>query len=131
MKLQVGVKSLIKKDDAYLFLRRSRSFGEGQQDWDIPGGRIEPEESLDAALTREVYEETGLQLNTIGTLIAAQDIFVTTKDLHVVRLTYASSATGTVTISDEHSEYVWMTKKQVLSEQHVDKYLRHVLEGVV
>jgi 8-oxo-dGTP diphosphatase len=130
MKLQIGVKALIATQDTYLFLRRSAGFKSGPQDWDIPGGRIEPEEALSDALARETKEETGLSLDAIDKLLAAQDIFVPSKELHVVRLTYLASATGDVTISDEHSEHAWMTKQQILAEEHVDSYLRKVLESL-
>ncbi len=130
MNLQVGVKALIARHDTYLFLRRSRDFKSGPQDWDIPGGRIAPEEALDVALAREVHEETGLKLDAIDTLLAAQDIFVTSKELHVVRLTYRARATGEVIISNEHSEHAWMTKEQILAQEHVDDYLREVLESM-
>ena len=132
MKLQVGVKVLIRRDDTYLFLRRSAAFKAGPQKWDIPGGRIEPDEALDVALTREVYEETGLELVSIDRLLAAQDIFVPDAEVHVVRLTYTGAAKGEVVISDEHDEYRWMTLEDVLSEPHVDSYLKevlHTLEG--
>lgn len=130
MTLQVGVKALIERDGAYLFLRRSADFKSGPQDWDIPGGRIESNEPLVDALRREVIEETGLSLDGIDTLLSAQDIFVSSKDLHVVRLTYLASASGEVAISDEHSEHAWMTKRQILAEEHVDSYLREVLEDM-
>lgn len=130
MNLQVGVKALIERDGTYLFLRRSADFKSGPQDWDIPGGRIEPDEALADALRREVIEETGLSLDTIDTLLAAQDIFVPSKDLHVVRLTYLASASGEVAISDEHSEHVWMTRRQMLAEEYVDSYVREVLENM-
>lgn len=127
MKLQVGVKVLIRRDDTYLFLRRSAAFKAGPQKWDIPGGRIEPDEALDVALAREVYEETGLELVSIDRLLAAQDIFVPDAEVHVVRLTYTGAAKGEVVISDEHDEYRWMTLEDVLSEPHVDSYLKEVL----
>lgn len=130
MKLQVGVKVLIKQYDKYLFLRRSATFQQGAQKWDIPGGKIEPEEALQYALTREVVEETGLKLEQIDKLLAAQDIFVSNADVHVVRLTYMGAATGEMTISDEHDDHVWMTISEALSEPYVDRYLREVLEIV-
>lgn len=128
MKLQVGVKALIKQDMAYLFLRREPLFKTGPQKWDIPGGRIEPEEGLYEALTREVREETALRLTAVGKLLAAQDIFVPNKEIHVVRLTYLATAEGGVVISSEHDEYRWMTVEEVLAEEHVDSYLRQVVE---
>lgn len=58
MKLQVGVKALIKNtSNQYLFLHRSKTTpGATKTYWDIPGGRIEPEEALDDALKREILD---------------------------------------------------------------------------
>ena len=127
MKLQVGVKVLIKRDKSYLFLRRSAAFKAGPQKWDIPGGRIEPDEALEVALAREVHEETGLKLSSVDTLLAAQDIFVAGADVHVVRLTYMGVADGEVIISNEHDDHRWMTLEEVQREPYVDSYLREVL----
>lgn len=131
MNLQVGVKVLIEKGGRYLFLIRSQAFKAGPQKWDIPGGRIEVDEPLDQALAREVSEETGLVLSSSLELLAAQDIFASDKDLHVVRLTYLTRldhSEGDVQISDEHDDYKWMSKADILAEEHVDNYLRDVVE---
>lgn len=111
MKLQVGVKVLIKnKNEQYLFLRRTKIMpGKTAPYWDIPGGRIEPDEALLMALEREVKEETGLRLTSTPQLVGAQDIFVPTADLHVVRLTYIANGTGDVVTSDEHEESQWVS----------------------
>jgi len=131
MKIQVGVKALIKRDDKYLFLRRHSNFKNGDQDWDIPGGRIEPNESLYAALEREINEETKLELIKLDRLLAAQDIFVQVKSLHVVRLTYIAEAKGDkVEVSEEHDTFKWMTLGQILMEQNIDSYLKEVLEEI-
>ncbi|MGB4762192.1 MAG: NUDIX domain-containing protein [Candidatus Saccharimonas sp.] len=129
MILQVGVKVLLANENSeYLFLRRAASTEAGLL-WDIPGGRIESHEFLDDALAREVYEETSMKLGGNPLLLAAQDIMVPSKDLHVVRLTYSGTAKGQVMLSDEHDEYRWMSKAAVLGESHVDAYLRSVLES--
>lgn len=41
---------------------------EGPDQWVLPGGRVEPGELLDAAVKREVEEETGLTVSSIGSL---------------------------------------------------------------
>lgn len=129
MVLQVGVKALIKNDAGqYLFLRRSeRMQAETEPHWDIPGGRIDPTEQLQVALAREIMEETGMELTDEPRLVAAQDIMVEARDLHVVRLTYVASAHGEIAVSDEHQEHVWMTKEEALAS-HLDPYIREVFE---
>ncbi|HRJ06200.1 MAG TPA: NUDIX domain-containing protein [Candidatus Saccharibacteria bacterium] len=126
MNLQVGVKVLLKNDEGeYLLLRRSQALGRGEEQiWDIPGGRIVADEPLANALTREVLEETGLMLQLHPQLIGAQDIFVESKNLHVVRLTYIGSAEGQIQLSDEHDNSEWMTKEQILAQETLDPYIR-------
>lgn len=129
MKLQVGVKVLIKNsDNNYLFLQRASAMdNEARAHWDIPGGRIEPEEPLLEALAREISEETGLTLSGMPRLLGAQDIFVPPKDLHVVRLTYAAKGDGEAVISDEHQNIMWTSRDEAL-ELNLDPYLREILE---
>lgn len=128
MKLQVGVKALIENSEGkYLFMRRSQTFeSENKAHWDIPGGRIEPEEELLEGLKREIQEETGLTLQGTPTLLAAQDIFVSSADLHVVRLTYVAQAEGEPQLSNEHEEHAWMSIEQAIAA-NLDPYLATVL----
>lgn len=131
MNLQVGVKAIIKNEQGkYLFIKRSQLLGsEKETQWDIPGGRIEATEHLVEALRREIKEETGMVLAEEPTLLAAQDIFVSAKDLHVVRLTYSANATGKLSLSDEHVDHIWSTLKEAES-LNLDEYLRPVLSKI-
>jgi 8-oxo-dGTP pyrophosphatase MutT (NUDIX family) len=91
--------------------------------WDIPGGRIDPEEALFDALRREVFEETGHKLRATPQLVAAQDIMVPAKDLHVVRLTYiAQEDVASVELSDEHDKYQWLHLNET-TDLTIDPYL--------
>ncbi|HCR55719.1 TPA: hypothetical protein DIV49_01995 [Candidatus Saccharibacteria bacterium] len=128
MKLQIGVKALIKnKDGEYLFLRRVEAMDtESTPHLDIPGGRIEVDEPLEQALAREIREETGLSLLAVHKLLAAQDIFVNAKNVRVVRLTYVAKAEGKVVLSNEHSDYAWLTIENAM-QANLDPYVREVL----
>lgn len=49
-----------------LLIRRGREPGRGL--WSLPGGRVEPGETDAEALTRELFEETGLTVR-VGSLV--------------------------------------------------------------
>lgn len=61
----VGVGAVCVRDGRLLLVRRGRPPGEGL--WSLPGGRLEPGESLEEACARELVEETGL-VGSVGPL---------------------------------------------------------------
>ncbi len=128
MELQVGVKILLKnKENEYLVLFRNNYKPQAGVYWDIPGGIINVGFSLLENLKREVMEETGLEIKDEIKLICAQDILNKYKDKHVVRLTYVGFADGNVKLSHEHTEYKWLTLKEILSLDSIDQFLKETL----
>jgi len=57
-RVEVAVGAVIEADDSLLLVRRGRHPEMGR--WSIPGGRVEPGETLAEAVEREVLEETAL-----------------------------------------------------------------------
>ncbi|MEO5949790.1 MAG: NUDIX domain-containing protein [Candidatus Saccharimonas sp.] len=133
MNLQVGVKVLIINSTAqYLFLQRSvkLSTDSNETSWDIPGGRINTDEALLDALTREIEEEIGHSITTTPELIASQDIFVESEDLHVVRLTYmVKEDISNINLSSEHDSYQWVDKVEI-KNMNTEPYLAQVLNNL-
>lgn len=134
MELQVGVKVLLKNTEGkYLLLRRSDAKYTFVK-WDIPGGRIDKGSGLRENLAREVLEETGLTMTSEPKVIAAQDIFPTDKDIHVVRITYTGTAEGEPQLSEEHTEYKWVSlaELKLMPVEELDRYVKALLEeGVI
>jgi ADP-ribose pyrophosphatase YjhB (NUDIX family) len=62
----VGVGGAVVHEDRLLLVRRASRYGRGN--WQIPGGYIEPDETLEAAVVREVAEEAGVQAEVVGVL---------------------------------------------------------------
>ncbi len=129
MELQVGVKVLLKNTEGkYLLLLRSPKENVAQGKWDIPGGRIDAGSKLLDNLQREVTEETGMTLSSVPRLVGAQDIFIPQQDRHVVRLTYIGSAEGEPQLSEEHTEYRWMTFAEMTALGNLDSYLSTLIK---
>jgi mutator protein MutT len=62
MKLYFSQKAFIVNEGKLLAIQKNANAKEMAFKWEVPGGRIEPGEDLDAALQREVHEETGLKI---------------------------------------------------------------------
>jgi len=62
----IGVGGAVVKDGRLLMVRRSSRRGRGN--WQVPGGFIEPEETIECAVVREVAEEAGVTAEVKGVL---------------------------------------------------------------
>ena len=82
--------------------------------WGIPGGKIKWGETSEAALRREILEETALKISGIE-FILAQDCIRSTefyKDAHFVLLNYTCRCLAKnpkVVLNEEGREYRWLT----------------------
>jgi len=56
---QLCVGAVVVSDERLLMVRRGRNPGAGK--WSIPGGRVEPGETPEQAVSRELTEETGIR----------------------------------------------------------------------
>jgi ADP-ribose pyrophosphatase YjhB (NUDIX family) len=54
----IGVGGAVVRRDKLLLVRRASRHGRGN--WQLPGGFIEPDETIEQAVVREVQEETGV-----------------------------------------------------------------------
>ncbi len=80
--------------------------------WGIPGGKIKFGETSEAALRREILEETNLQVKDIQ-FVLVQDCIHSKefyKDAHFVLLNYSCRATGklNVKLNHEAQEFRWL-----------------------
>ena len=65
MRAVVVSAAVIEHDDAFLLTRRAADAHLGGR-WEFPGGKVEPGETLDASLVREIREELGCDVD-VGT----------------------------------------------------------------
>lgn len=124
IQLFIAVKAFILNEKGeVLLLREASSYTDGTNigKYDIPGGRIDPEESLSGALAREVREETGLMFEQ-SELLDVHDTFNQKggEVWHIVRLLYkVTSARGEVILSKDHDEHIWIPVKEAIERSEV------------
>lgn len=125
-KFYVGVKGFITKDGKILLLQKA---GEGF--WEAPGGRIDGDETIEEALSRELHEEVpnikDIEIKDIlGAHRLQKDI---DGDTSLVLMYYLVRADidGEPELSDEHDDYMWADRDEALKRM-VDK--REIIESV-
>jgi ADP-ribose pyrophosphatase YjhB (NUDIX family) len=93
-----------------LVIRRGHPPGEGL--WSLPGGRVEPGESDDEAVVRELAEETGLRVEA-GRLVGRVErpgAGGLTYDIHDYAATVAG---GTLVAGDDASDVRWTAPEEL------------------
>ena len=92
----LGVGALIfNAENAILLIERGQEPLKGY--WTLPGGLVEPGERLEAAVRREILEETGLQVIPVSVVEIFQRIMLDPDgrcEYHYVVIDYLCQATG-------------------------------------
>lgn len=109
----VAVKAIIVHNGKILIVKRSANDEVGANSWEFVGGKLEFNEGLEQALIREIHEEAGINGSVDKLLYAAT--FKTSPSRQVVILSYLCSCDSVdVVLSDEHQEYLWASKAEVM-----------------
>jgi 8-oxo-dGTP diphosphatase len=104
---QLAVSAAIFRDDRILLLRRARSPARGF--YSLPGGRVEFGESLQAALHREVDEETRLKIEIVGLAGWREVLPGASGGGHYLIMSFAARwLGGEPVLNDEHDDLKWL-----------------------
>lgn len=124
----------IEHEDKILFVQRAAHKTQPGR-WEVPGGKFETGETPQQCAKRELFEETGVQLDTLsprGTSYVCGD------DCHYVFHLFKAKVKNKplITLSQEHQNYAWLTPEEakhkplVIGEEMALKtYFKKVREG--
>ena len=107
-------KALIIENGKYLLLKRSVGHPHFLGLWDFPGGRQDEDETLEQTVVREAKEETSLDI-TVNKMEKEADFIHEqyAENLHFYIFS-VSKYTGNIKLSKDHTEYLWLTKEEIL-----------------
>ena len=114
-----AVGAFIFDGDRVLVIQRGKPPGAGL--WSIPGGKLEPNETLAQAVAREVREETGLVVE-VGPLAAVVERMG--DDYHFVILDYlARPIAGALAAASDVRDARWVTDEELARMAHTEGLL--------
>ena len=111
---KIVAKVLVRNSEGlYLVLYRSNSHPLFPGHIDFPGGEVEPEETPEAAVAREIQEETGLSVNPnkLRKLFTKQYQQTT----HMLFEAKLAEPDAKIALSWEHEDYRWITPEELKS----------------
>ncbi|MFI8416288.1 nucleoside triphosphatase NudI [Serratia sp. NPDC078593] len=122
MRQRIIVCPIIQNEGAYLLCKMASDRGVFPGQWALSGGGMEPGETMEAALKRELTEELGgnLEIIDIKPWTFRDDIRVktyadkTTEEIYMIYLIFdCISANRDVTFNEEFQEIAWVTPEEM------------------
>jgi 8-oxo-dGTP diphosphatase len=115
-KTALGTKGLILNRDKILILVKPNGY------FDLPGGKVEINESFTNCIHREVYEETALSVSLIRP-VAWWSFFKKGVGFKINGITYLCSCLDSkVSLGNEHENYFWTDSKDILKLKFYPSY---------
>lgn len=127
---QIAVSAAIFRDGKVLLTRRARSPAKGF--YSLPGGRVEFGESLHQALSREVDEETGLEIEIVS-LAGWREVLPAAPGAgHYLILSFAARwVAKEPVLNDELDDYRWIATDALgsLGELKLTEGLEEIIQS--
>lgn len=105
MKTIEVVAAIIKKDDK--IFATQRGYGDFQGGWEFPGGKVEPGETLEAALVREIKEELEADINVLELFDVVEYDY---PKFHLTMHCFICELVSEDVVLTEHSAVKWLDK---------------------
>lgn len=110
---RIGQKAIVLNNQNKLLLLRRSKKCDRAGGWDFPGGGLDSGEDPIKAITREIKEETGLEVFNVKPIHVVSH-FAKNKDFIVMIGYQAKAKSNKAKLSWEHDQYKWVSKQEVL-----------------
>ena len=111
---QAGAGCFCTSQGRFLLLKRADHCVYGGT-WCSPGGKIEPNESKESAVQRELMEETGITLN-VDQFEFLKTVFIRDEQFeysfHIFRIDFQDQRPSIV-LNEEHVDYKWLELSEI------------------
>jgi 8-oxo-dGTP diphosphatase len=119
----ISVYTIVRNDKGeLLLLKRSKDSNNNPGKWDLPGGKMDLDETLKEALMREVREETGISI--VPGEVAGHATYELPERKVIAIIVDGGYVTPSVKLSHEHTEYSWVPLDDVLEMPMLAPYLK-------
>jgi ADP-ribose pyrophosphatase YjhB (NUDIX family) len=126
----IGVGAVVMYGNKVLLVRSA--LGSTTNEWMIPGGFVERNETIDSAVRREVWEETGVRAEVVGLIGARSRVIGRENSVYLMFLMQASSEeTRADGVEVAEARYVTLAEMQALPRVRAlsKMVVSRVLEG--
>lgn len=100
-RLPVSAKGVVLRNGSVALLKNERN------EWELPGGKIEPPEAPEACVVREIREELGLEVEAIAELDTWIYEIGPGATVRILTFGCAEKSPRNAVVSHEHSEMRW------------------------
>ncbi len=104
----LAVRAIITNESGKVLLLKRDATSYGNDEWCLPGGKIDFGQTAEDAVAREVIEETSLVCREMKFLFYQDSLPDENLELHFVNLVFECNAEGKVQLNHESSDNAWV-----------------------